>query len=673
MNPPRRLPGWLAAGLALAGLVVLYRGPLATGFLNDDYLFLEQARTRPLVESLGELGALGNYYRPLSRQAYFEALTPLAGGHPLVFHLANLALFAGVLALLLDLLLALVPLGAAIAGALYFAALPLQRVSLTWISCSQDLMALAGVLGAFALWRRGRTPAAALVALAGLASKEAALALPAGLAAWSLWIERRPAREALRRAAPIAAVAAAWAVVLLVMRARHALAAADLRFTPGGFAAGLAHGVQSLLGLDDPPGFAAALASSLPDLAALALVAALLPWIGRGGREAERPGGFPPARAALAFALAWIAAFALVTGPVAHTWSAYYYLPAAAGGAVLVALAARRLSRAGFALLAAVLLWWHAGGAAVRAFAVAPDPWGWTSHLTAFYFERGARLTADLARDLRAGDPAPPPGTRFFFATLPPWAGFQMGNGALVRALYRDASLESHFYSQFSESTAALHPCRFLYWDGDSLRPLYRGVSDPWFQVGSDLLLLERPRGAMHAFRRGLAEGGERRDHLYWLGWASLWAGRRDLAEDAWQALGARDDTTAWRTALRIAHTSLAELGDTLGARAALALAIQHGIGRPEAHAVLGPLLLPIQPKYGMLELKVATWLKPDDWLARRDLALALARARLDVAARREIDAYRAARPPGTDDREIDRADSLLRATSGEGLRVARF
>jgi len=41
----------------------------------------------------------------------------------------------------------------------------------------------------------------------------------------------------------------------------------------------------------------------------------------------------------------------------------------------------------------------------------------------------------------------------------------------------------------------------------------------------------------------------------------------------------------------------------------------------------------------------VATRLEPRDWVARRDLAVGLARARLDDAARREVAALLALRP----------------------------
>src|SRR5262249_8553987 len=141
--------------------------------------------------------------------------------------------------------------------------------------------------------------------------------------------------------------------------------------------------------------------------------------------------------------------------------------------------------------LCAGLLWWHAGATSVPGFSVAEDPWVSTSHLTPWYFQRAAALTDTMSRQLEREIPAPERGTRFFFATLPPWAGFQMGNGALIRALYRDTSLASHFYSQFSETTAAGWPCRFLYWDGRDIKPLYANSSDPFFQVGSDLLLLD--------------------------------------------------------------------------------------------------------------------------------------------------------------------------------------
>jgi tetratricopeptide (TPR) repeat protein len=623
--------GLAALALALA-LGLLYREPLRAGFLSDDYAFLEPPGSRPWAATLAEPGAIGNYYRPLSRQLWFGLLAPGVGGHPALFHAAGFALFLAALALLADLLLALLPAAGALAGTLYFALLPFQRVNLTWVSCAQDLLALVGSLATLALFRRGRRGLALVAALAAMASKESALALPVAIFAWSAWVERRPTLEALRRAAPFAALAAVWGAVAL----RVALLAPGSRLHPlslGGYDAALAHGAQSLLGLEHPAGFARALFARGPDPAALALAA--LVTLALPARPAT-PAPFDP-RPALRLGLAWFAAFALLIGPVAGIWSGYFYTVAAVGGAVLVGLAARRLGRAGFLALAALLFWWHAGGSGTRAFAVADDPWVWTSHVPAAYLERAERLTRALSANLVALEPAPPRGARFYFATLPPNAGFQTGNGALVRALYRNPSLASYFFSQYSDSTAGRAPCRFFFWDGVELRGLYRRAADPFFQVGSDLLLLDRPAGAADAFRRALESGGSRSDNLYWLGWALLWSGRRDAAEEAWKRFGAVDDSARWQANLSAARLSLVTLRDTLEGRRTLAEAVRYGIGRPEAHGALGGLLLAKQPKYGMLELRVATYLNPDDFLSRRALVGALVEARLDDAARREL------------------------------------
>lgn len=667
---------WLVPSLLALGLAVLYSVPLRTGFLNDDYLFLEEARSHRLVDSLGRLGALGNYYRPLSRQIYFEWLSPIAGGSAAVFHLAQFALFLGTLVLLAELLAALLPPTGVLVATLYFALLPFQRLALTWVSCSQDLLALLFGLGAFALHRRGRPLEAALVFLCAAASKESALPLPVLAFAWDRWIGRRSAREALRRAAPLGAVTIGWVALSAAMRGAAAHGSDFLRISVSQFAAGWVHELQSLLGLDHPAGWFEAMARSGPALIPLVLLAAAV-WIGLGRpagageavRAQPRPRADetrarPGARAVATFALTWLLAFGAVTGPVAHTWSSYYYMFAAVGGALLVGLAARRIDRVGALALTAALLWWNAGGAAVRTFAVADTPWGWTSHLTSYYFERASALTDTLGRQLRALEPRPAPGTRFFFATLPPWAGFQMGSGALIRTMYRDPTLGSWFYSQFSESTAAEAPCRFLYWDGERLRPLYPGLDNPFFQVGADLLLLDRTAGAAHAFRRGLTlatNPADRSDLLYWLGWTEMWQGHREQAESAWLAFGAHDDSLDWSAHLREAHNALVD-GDSLASRRQLAMAIRSGIGRPEAHAVLGELLLARQPKYAMMELSVATWLKPADWVARRALVLALFDARLDPPASRHLERLKQDLYGWEKDPRLAHADSVLGA-----------
>jgi hypothetical protein len=647
VTPARLRPWWPAVLLAVAGLGVLYADALRAGFLCDDYLFIEQAR-RPLAETLSHLGALGNYYRPLSRQLYFEALVPFAAHRPLVFHLVDAALLAGAIALLVDLLRGVAPRTGVLAGVLWFALIPFQRVNLIWVSCSQDLLALVLSLAAFALVRRGHDRWACLAYLGAIASKEIAFPLPLLFVAWlALGLpargapSRRPA-DLARRFAPFAVIAGAWLAVQLIVRTRdHAADPAGLHFGAAAFVAALVHGLQSLLGLDHPRGFVRGLMENGPALLPLVLLAALAWWIDDAPRgETSEPAPPIATRRVLLFAIGWIVLFTLPVGPVAHTWSAYYYTLAAVGGTMIVAVLLRRLDRWGWVALTAGLLWWHAGVSAAPVTPVPDRIWSWTTHLNAAYFERAAALSERLARGLERSDPRPEHGTRFFFATLPEMAAFQMGNGALVRELYGDPTLASYFYSQFAESTAAGHPCRFLYWDGVEFQELYRGSASPWFQVGSDLMLFGRPAGAAYAFRRGLAEGEGRTDHLYWLGWAELWTGHRAAAEEAWKAFGAVDDTAAYHAHLFAANGAL-EARDSTTARRRLFDAVHAGIGRPEAHAALGRLLIRRQIKYGLLELQVASFLDPRDMNARHRLAIGLVEVRLDEPAAREMAAIR--------------------------------
>lgn len=661
-NPARSR--WLPALLFAAGVVALYAGALGTGFLNDDYLFLEDATRGPWAPAEG---ALANYFRPLSRQLWFGALAPLAGRHPLAFHLANLVLFLAAAALLWDLLRAFAPRAGALAGLLYFALLPLQRVNLTWISCCQDLLALAGALGALALFRRGRDRLALLCFLAAALAKESALPLPALLFLWAWRVEGLRAGAALRRVAPFAAPLLVWAAGETALRARAA-APAVLRFGPLDLPAAWAHLAQSLAGLENPAGMAGALWNTLPSFAALAAFGALAWWRPAGGAGTQVPG--PDADTAQlrphanVFGIAWLGAFAVPVAPVVHGWSGYFYTLAAVGGAVLVAAHAARLSRWTLAVAVAVALWWHAAASAVPSFAVTEGAWGWTSHLTAHYFERGAALSARLRAALLRVAPAPEHGTRFFFATLPPFAGFQMGNGAAIRAAYRDPSLESHFYSAFSDTTAGSAPCVFLFWDGRDFDRLYANARDPFFQVGADLLLLDRPHGATHAFRRGGEAGELREDLLYWSGWAQLWSGRREAAEAAWAAFGAADDTTMYRAWMRGAVTALAE-GDTTGARRCLFGALRSGVGRPEVHAALAEMLRGRSPKFALLESKVTAFLLPGDRSARADFVAGLVDARLDDVARRELASAGRAWPGDTTLARL--AATLAERTPGAG------
>jgi len=670
----------LVVSAAVTGLTLLYWPALTTGFLNDDYLFLEDALRPGWTESITSLtGPLGNYFRPVSRGLYFELLLPLLGLDPLGYHLVNFGFFLAALVLLADLLRVFLPRAGVMVGLLYFATLPFHGVNLRWISCSQDLLALVFVLAAVALFRRGRTAWAALGYLAAVFSKESSLPLPLLLLLWPAATPGPPNWGArLRRVWPLGVVSLLWIAVTLSMRA-GGTRGAPLSLGPSGIVAAYVHQLQSLLGLDHPAGMLESFVRHGPLPLALMALAPLAVLLGKraaaavGATEAHTAPSEPARPPVWKFGAVWLLAFGFVTAPVAHTWSSYYYTLAAVGAALAVGQLARWIGPAGWLALCGILLWWNAAGTGIRAFAVKDHPWQWTSHLTSFYFERAAELTDTLGHQLRTLVPAPQPRTRFFFAYLPSWAGFQMGNGAQLRILYRDPTLESYFLSQFSESTAAGNPCRFLGWNGERFATLYPLGSDEFFQIGSDLLVLGRPAGANFAFRRGLLAGENPIDHYYWLGWSELWLGRRAAAEEAWRRFGASDDSARWFTRMRLARMALIDRGDSLEARRQLIMAIRSGIGRPEAHAVLGKLLLDRRPKYGLLELQVAIYLKPNDWLARRDLVLGLMKQELAGRAREELAALMRVYPDWSQDLLVVEAKAALDRSAQATSTVVRF
>src|SRR5580765_1818477 len=89
VTPTRLRLGWQAPALLLAGLAALYAGALGNGFLNDDYLLLEQARRHNLLDALAHPSGLGNFFRPLAREVWFALVGPLLGREPLLFHVVQ--------------------------------------------------------------------------------------------------------------------------------------------------------------------------------------------------------------------------------------------------------------------------------------------------------------------------------------------------------------------------------------------------------------------------------------------------------------------------------------------------------------------------------------------------------------------------------------------------------
>jgi protein O-mannosyl-transferase len=190
---PRERAHLLALLAVLLAAIAVYLPSLANGFAYDDVTVIQldervhdlSGALRFLAESYWRDTDLG-LYRPLASISYAVDWRA-SGGAPAWFHFVNALWNAGVCGLLFLFLRGLVPLPAALVGALLFAVHPVHVESVANIVGRAELMAAFFVLAAMLLWLRvgdRRVPlprglaVAALYACA-LMSKESAIMLPA--------------------------------------------------------------------------------------------------------------------------------------------------------------------------------------------------------------------------------------------------------------------------------------------------------------------------------------------------------------------------------------------------------------------------------------------------------------------------------------------------------------
>ncbi|MEQ8330230.1 MAG: hypothetical protein RH859_07125 [Longimicrobiales bacterium] len=194
------LPAWLerparAALLAAAVAVVVHAGALGNGFAYDDEVVIAGdpgLRSLPgLPERLmapywpDAFGAEVGSWRPLTT-AVFSVTWVASGGAPWAFHLVGILLHAAATALVVGVLAALVPAGAAALGGLLFAVHPVHVEAVANVVGTAEAVSAVPALLALLLWLRapegpGVGRALAVAALYGLAvlGKEGAVVLPA--------------------------------------------------------------------------------------------------------------------------------------------------------------------------------------------------------------------------------------------------------------------------------------------------------------------------------------------------------------------------------------------------------------------------------------------------------------------------------------------------------------
>jgi hypothetical protein len=335
-------------------VVALCACRLALGYFWDDYRFLTfQGTGDPRVFLLPDRAAA--FYRPISQSLYFLLLGWIDPSSGFLGHLLNLVVLAATAALFTSLVSKLAGPRTGLIAGLAFASVGCLPGLVAWISCCQDLFAIAFFV--LALWLRhgGRSGAALAATTCAVLSKESVVAMIPLLVFWDVLIDRRPFR--------IAREAAAYGALLLLWAAIHP-----------GFQSLLMHGFQSgatgYVGLEHPErwprfflryvltlfnvpvtGLSTPWPAGAPLLAVLglAIVAAGLVWA-RGGKAGKRRASAPERVESSALAptrLAVIATLLLVLplvlpSTMIRLWAPYYSTLGALGVALALGIALGR-------------------------------------------------------------------------------------------------------------------------------------------------------------------------------------------------------------------------------------------------------------------------------------------------------------------------------------------
>ena len=665
-RPPDRSPAppptptgglaYLPLFLVLAGAAALHAPAVRAPFFADDYLFLDQVRDRGLFAVLASGDPIGNFLRPVGRQLHFWLWSHAGGESPVVFHLVNLALFLGAVALLYELVRRVAGRGAAIVAAAFLAFHYAADVPALWASGSQDLIALAGGLGAVLLAARGRAWWAAASFAAAVLSKETAAGVPL-LCLLAAHRRGESLGSVARRMSPVLVAFAAWAAWWTITLPSRG-AAAPSGVTLSGALAALAHLPQVALGLEWRAD------GSIPTPALVwalfaAAVGAVAAWLGAG--EAR------PTRRAWLLAAGFAA---LGTAPVilvAPIWSAYFYLLALCGVGLALGLLVGR-SRPAAAAVVAILAFASAQASAVNEFSTELTPWTRLSHVNRRYLDRAMDQVARYLVDLRRLRPTLPPRSTLFFGNFPSFLGWQAGDGPLVRWAYRDSSLRSYFASSFSPARAARGPYFFFLIEHDALREeTNRAIilQNLWYTRA----LYLQWRATREIIEIALPLAADPSFSTYWLAYSYYGEGDTANAVATLRRMGL-SPTSGPSPELAIAERVLAE-GDSTAAMGVLAAALPRHALDPAIHSRMADLLLADRLRFtlGSLEAALVTVLAPREPRGWRRLAVVQmlnlvpdaaerslkryyetggAAARADTAAARIERAVRSALPGGT-------------------------
>ncbi len=167
---------WHVVLIAFVGIIAI--DIFRVGFFADDFHFLDVARRLSWLSALSGQYGIWPWYRPLSRELYFELIVG-AGGSVVVAHCLSVACLVVCGLLLKRIGTRLLNARAGMVGALLFVSYSYAKFLAAWASGFQDLLALALTLGAIdAAQMRRPSRALVLSALAPFAKETGFLVFP---------------------------------------------------------------------------------------------------------------------------------------------------------------------------------------------------------------------------------------------------------------------------------------------------------------------------------------------------------------------------------------------------------------------------------------------------------------------------------------------------------------
>jgi len=461
-----RMPRMLGPGgrfsLGLVGLALLavtrYAWTPGISFINDDFLFLERARTATFLGNWSGDDALGNVYRPLTRNLYFWLGLRIFGREPGPYHALNLGIFA-----LSGVLLAITArrltarafrlasdtgtaAATGLAAGLCFILHPAAGTPASWVCGVQDLLAVDLVLAAILCHLAGRRLLYLVTYAGAVLSKETAAPLFLLLAFWDLAVARTGWKRALGRQLPAAAgfgiwlIANPWLPWNELGRTIHAR-------EPGR---------PSVLGRFD--------------LMTMWIAVRSLFLVEPAERTRERGRSRLALLGLIGFAIAWTASGILPLVAIISHFVYYAFYPALGLSLAIGALGfawPRRIWLGAAGVSAVALVFFLGAGIAYH-----------PALCDAHNIRRASAHLWRFRSNLEQLHPTFPESARIYLWNLPPWIGFQLADGPAFRVWYGNPTLSGHFLSAYSPSP---HRPTFFFGHDDEMNliEIVKGRPDP--------------------------------------------------------------------------------------------------------------------------------------------------------------------------------------------------